>query len=233
MQDNPSKKSEIISAIKPCFESSSIHSFPQITTNKSFTIRLIWIICFTIGLGTCSVEIYRTLVEFSKHEVVTQIRVVTPSVIDFPEVKICSLNMFTTEFARQKILESLVQNGFEEKLNLMMNHSLFEIYDSFSAQSSYLGLSKFLDYVSLSIAMSLNDTEKAKLDSPVNELLISCTFQLNMCNVNQDFEYFYDTLYGNCIKFNSGKNMMGQIVDLKQSSATGRYNFYVDIIIVN
>jgi hypothetical protein len=44
-------------------------------------------------------------------------------------------------------------------------------------------------------------------------MLISCLYNFKACN-SDDFEWFYDTVYGNCYKFNSAKqtNRLDEIV---------------------
>ena len=48
------------------------------------------------------------------------------------------------------------------------------------------------------------------------------------------FEPFYDSLYGDCYRFNSGKNYTGHNVDIKRSTAPGySYGLWLDLHINN
>ena len=49
-------------------------------------------------------------------------------------------------------------------------------------------------------------------------MLISCLYASTACNAS-DFEWYYDTLYGNCYMFNKGSNS-----SIKMSTNTGKWN---------
>ena len=54
--------------------------------------------------------------------------------------------------------------------------------------------------------------------------MISCLFSLTECDLSKDFEYYYDTYYGNCYRYNSGRNMNGEATDRKQITTNGMLN---------
>jgi hypothetical protein len=58
----------------------------------------------------------------------------------------------------------------------------------------------------------------------INESIIECRFNQIECNVGQDFEYFYDVNFGNCYRFNSGKNLFGESVEKKYTIQSGILN---------
>ena len=47
---NYNKREAILKAIESTFNYSSIHSFPNLVENKSYVIKLIWIISFILSL---------------------------------------------------------------------------------------------------------------------------------------------------------------------------------------
>ena len=55
----------------------------------------------------------------------------------------------------------------------------------------------------LSIIMNKNDEFKKKFAFPENETLLWCSFNFNLCEVD-DFDWYHDWNYGNCYRFNAG-----------------------------
>ncbi|RMZ98095.1 amiloride-sensitive sodium channel subunit beta, partial [Brachionus plicatilis] len=57
---------------------------------------------------------------------------------------------------------------------------------------------------------------------PFNKMFISCIFSFQQCDENE-WLWFYDTIYGNCYRFNTiqSKNQLSQV---KKSYHTGKYN---------
>jgi hypothetical protein len=58
----------------------------------------------------------------------------------------------------------------------------------------------------------------------LNTELLSCKFQNYDCSLQNDFELFQDSFHGICLRFNSGKNMMGKTLETKYSYAKGNQN---------
>ena len=51
---------------------------------------------------------------------------------------------------------------------------------------------------------SLSVKAKKEFGYSFDEMFLACYFATKSCE-RDDFEYFYDYLYGNCFTFNSGK----------------------------
>lgn len=51
--------------------------------------------------------------------------------------------------------------------------------------------------------MNKNDEFKKKFAFPENETLLWCSFNFNLCEVD-DFDWYHDWNYGNCYRFNAG-----------------------------
>ncbi len=94
---NKAKKKALITAISTTFDSSSIHSFPNIIENTSKTIKFIWIISFIISLAICTYTIYESITSYFDYEVISRINVKNEGYIDFPMIKICNINPLTTK----------------------------------------------------------------------------------------------------------------------------------------
>ena len=71
----------------------------------------------------------------------------------------------------------------------------------------------FVSYMSSN--PDFNDTIKRSFGAELEDMLVECTFNLIRCNLS-DFEWFYDTYYGSCFRFNSNKT--------KQLSKKGKHD---------
>jgi hypothetical protein len=49
---------------------------------------------------------------------------------------------------------------------------------------------------------NLNDTSEKQLGFSLKEMLLSCSYNLLICNLS-DFTLFYDSVYGSCYRFKS------------------------------
>ena len=55
--------------------------------------------------------------------------------------------------------------------------------------------------------MNLDESIRKKFSQNLDYFVMTCLFGLIECNLTDDFEYYYDNNYGNCYKYNSGKNL--------------------------
>jgi len=78
----------------------------------------------------------------------------------------------------------------------------------------------------------LNETEKRKLSYHLEDLMIACSFNSNPCSA-KDFEWYFDSVYGNCWMFNSGLNLnTSQNIPLLFSSFPGEeYGFQLSLYV--
>ena len=79
----------------------------------------------------------------------------------------------------------------------------------------------------------LNKSEyKNAFDSNLNYKIIKCKYNSNyFCNVN-DFVWYYDYIYGNCYRFNIGKDFNNTLIKLKYINNPGKMNaFQLDFFI--
>lgn len=58
----------------------------------------------------------------------------------------------------------------------------------------------------------------------LNDTIISCTFNFIPCKIQNDFEFYNDSVYNFCFRFNSGKNMKGSSVETKYAFGKGQLN---------
>jgi hypothetical protein len=199
-------RKEILSQIKETISSSSIHAFPNIVQNKYKTIKFVWIVCFLISSAACAYLITTTISEYLNFEVVSKSTVKYLSSIDFPIITICHTTTFNTEYA-----------------NEFLNHNYSDFdFSKTPSQVKYDFLAnRYKSFVSVK---SLNESMKQKMGQNLDYLLITCLFNIIECNLVEDFEYYYDIMYGKCYRYNSGKNMNGESTSKKQITTNGLLN---------
>ena len=193
-----SLKKEIIDLTKETLESSSIHAIPNITKSKFILIKIVWFIFFLISSTACAFFIYRSVTDYFNYDVVTNVKVKYQSEIKFPVVGICNLNIINSESTNDFLLKTVFRNQYPD----MNGIDILRII----ANSEFL-----------------NKTNK-RYDIDPYDFIISCQYGGNKCDFDNDFEKYFDTQYGVCVKFNSGKNMKGSAFDQKTTYVSGYQN---------
>ena len=206
MSVNLKLSNKILKSIKDTLESSTIHAIPSIVRNRFYLIKIIWFLCLIVSSGFCGWFIQKSLTDYFSYDVVSKTDIVYVNKIIFPIVSICNLNLFSTP------------NGSEHVLTL--SRSIFGSTDFTTLNFGYPAA--LITNAVKNVGNYSFDREK--FGPNLNEILIRCKFNSQDCNLTQDFEYFYDVNYGNCFRFNSGRNMIGQQVPLKYVSRTGLTN---------
>jgi hypothetical protein len=202
------KLSEIISLTKETMEGSSIHALPNIVRNKYYTIKAVWFVCFIISTAGCCYLIIQSVNDYLSFDVVTKIQVNEKDKITFPMIKVCPITPFTSNYSLQLAQMLFKTTNIDDSilsLNQFSNNT-----DPYLVQSNFYISRSLLNYVFQTNAVKMNSTYRKKLGPTFDEILISCWSDLSVCNKSNDLDYFYDTIYGNCFKFNSGKNMNGE-----------------------
>jgi hypothetical protein len=208
-EPNNSLSKELLNSIKTTLESSTIHAIPNIIRNKFYLIKIVWFLCLIASTGVCAWLIQKSITDYFNYDVVSKTDIVYVNQIKLPIVSICNLNLFSTEKGSQHVLSlSRLIYGHDNYFGITFKYPSLLITNSVANISNYLF-----------------DRKSFGLD--LKDLIIKCEFSLQQpCDLIQDFEYFYDVNYGNCFRFNSGRNMLGQQVPFKYVSKTGIYNAF-------
>ena len=184
------------------FQISSLIILPKIINTNYGYLNYIWMICFILSSSSCSLFIFRNISAYMSNNIITK-TIVKNQVnvgLSFPIVGICNLNIFTTEYSKY-FLKQLFQTEYPQ-------------------QDQYFEALIYASYVN-----GLNyNFDRRFFGQNLKEFLIDCQFANSKCNFEQDFEYYYDVNYGNCYRYNSGRNMKGQKVDQKYVYTKGIYN---------
>ncbi|RMZ98490.1 amiloride-sensitive sodium channel subunit delta, partial [Brachionus plicatilis] len=120
--------------------------------------------------------------------------------IQFPTVSFCNKNPLNLQKTQSKTLHYL---------DLIQAFNLAKVYNntfSLMKETNFIISIDIIDY-----------------SFDLDEMLINCELNGITCNKN-DFEHFMLPEFGNCYKFNSGKNLLGNKIEIQNSSIPGKQN---------
>jgi hypothetical protein len=137
-------------------------------------------------------------------------------------ITICNNDIFTTDYAK-KLIENYT-NTTDINQSILNSNPFNNQTDPFYTQSIFYKYSSFMKYNFFTQSFIMNDTQRKKLGSSIDDFLVSCSFGLIECNKTKDFDYTFSFLYGNCYRFNSGKDMNGLSTDIKSITQPGYFN---------
>lgn len=188
-------------AVKECLihlvEESTIHGLPRIFKSEIRIVKLLWLICFLGSAGYCVYMTLGSIFNYLDYEVITSIESIrqVPSLL--PEITLCNYNQYQNPNTYSYI------NQIDSNLIVMNNfHRNFFIRNQLLAE---------------------NDSFKKSLSHDLSELLLECRLNDENCYAD-DFIWTYHPLYGNCYRFNSGKNKTSFDVEIKGVSRAGPNN---------
>ena len=190
------KQKNILNSIKVSLEGSSIHGIPNILRNDNNSIKFMWMICFLISTGVCGYSLSLSIIDYFEYNVITKISIKERDKMIFPIVSICNLNLFATPYSNN------VSN--------FMFKTTFPFYNQMLAAKAWSNM-----------VIKNYGFDRTNLGYSIKEFMINCQFNQIKCDLEQDFEYFYDINYGNCYRFNSGRTMNGTEIQQKYSYQSG------------
>ena len=176
-------------------DDSTTHGIDHFFKRHHPFIRLVWAVCFFASAAICFYMIAMSILAYLDYETVTKAQHINELTADFPTVSICNLNPYLTNSSWAFVEDILVKNGL---LNPLAPTAAFQYIFS-----DYLLIFRFLSGIN-SINPNLADSLRKSFGYDLNETLLSCIYNMEICTVD-DFEWYYDIVYGNCYKFNSGK----------------------------
>ncbi len=125
----------------------------------------------------------------------TNVKYIYETESDFPDVSFCDLNLFTTK-------DGL--NFYLNKSNEYLNNLSSSITENSSVEqlgSEKLLFMNMLNYINFNFIV-LNESIQKSIVNPLEKMLVSCIFNGFPCSLD-DFEWFYDSFYSSCYKFNT------------------------------
>ena len=214
------KQEKILEIILKWCNNLTIHAIPNIFRTEYLVIRIIWILALLTSSGFCAYMVYGSINNYLQFGVITTIRVTSENPMIFPSITLCNANAFVTEESYSYTDEFITNIFGLNSSDILKNEPKLSIlYSKYPLFMRYFASKFFIQ----NAAFILNETQKKSFGFPINKTLISCFFGLNDCD-ESDFTYYYDFLYGNCYKFNTGKYLNGSDQELKTISKIGKQN---------
>jgi hypothetical protein len=205
-QLKPSAYPLILAKVLEISRGSTSHGIPNIFKPTRAPIRVLWTVCFLAALTTCSFMIFLSITDYYSYDVVTKYETVSEIPSPFPAVSICNVNPLTTQEA-----VNLTEFFLESEFNLP-NLSDYALTPN---DNIFLYWANKLSMVN-AIIPDYGEENRLKLGSSGS--IISSSFN---GLYEYDFVSYFDINYGNCFRFNSGKNSTGHKVPIKFSYKPG------------
>lgn len=138
------------------------HGLPNIFRAKKTIGLLFWIFCFILSVGLCCAFVVQSVLQYLSFEVTTKSRIIPVLNLEFPTIKICNLNPFSTEYGIEYFAEYFreyqqSQNSYGIKLN--ENITNLEIFNNNLQLIKMTGLSRMSP-------LNFTDEQKKKLVYP-------------------------------------------------------------------
>lgn len=163
------------------------------------------------------------------------------------------IKLISTPHLILKLLLGVFALGSSGLASYMVVQSIFSYLDYGASSTSrtiyesptlfpkvtFCNVNKYATQYAYNLSMSgvdiqfLTNEEKKKLGRDLENCLVSCQFNLLVCDPS-DFVWSFDPWFGNCFTFNSGFDSNGNQTNLKQSTIAGykfglQVSFYVNI----
>jgi hypothetical protein len=206
------------------------HFHLNVFYSPHFILKFILLSFILLAYCLASYMTITLILNFLEYNVITTFRTVNETPTVFPKVTICNRNIFTSKHA----YDLLVRSNYTD-LNIL-NRKILKSDRSQAIVNFTLFRSKIVGQMK-----NFTMEQKEKLSHSLNETLLSCLFDYETCN-ETDFQWEWDTYYGNCYNFNSGFNSKGEKVELRKTFIDGSnfglhvefyVNFYEELMFFN
>ena len=157
-----------------------------------------WFIFFLLCNGASGFLVYQSIFSYLSFDVFVKFKVVFPQTVSFPAVSICNANPFQSDQAFAFVGAFLAKNNISDPAALK--------FDTDSYATEVNQLLRSYNFVQLdaqvnALAPNVSDATRQSFGSNLTDLVLSCYFNSGPCALS-DFEWFYDSTYGNCFKYN-------------------------------
>ena len=197
------------------FSTSTMHGLSRIIKTKNWIIKIIWLIFLLTSIGAFINYSIESLYDFLDYKVTTEIRTIYETPTIFPTVTICNKNMFTTDFGIEAIRLTMNDLNIPDILN-------YTVFANMSLQDRYIA-SDNVTFGAANRVFKYSARDKRKLGHSIEDFLIECKFDDVFCKISDDFIWYFDQLYGNCFKYNTGFDSLGKAIPLKKSIHPGKF----------
>ena len=168
-------------------QSLNIHGVPKVIRSKNFLLKLWWM-SLTFTSATFAIFFIRkTLMEYSRYYVTTEVRLNETNELDFPTITICNSNKLSTNFSLPYL--EMLKNQYEDK-------EKFNEFDLIK-DLKWFQVSRLFEKLNIT---DLNVRKNFTLS--IKDMIADCRFNRIDCNYS-DFEWIFNSRYGNCYRFNT------------------------------
>lgn len=164
---------------------STTHGIPHMFKREYACLKFFWLVCFVVSACVCAYVISKSVLNYFEYETVSKVETIFEVPTLFPTVSICNLNAFTTEEAFR------FNEAYFDQGNL--SNKVFDAY----LESSFT-----LPYAMLRYAVGANlhksnitDEIRQRMGLSLKDMIVDCTYNQKGCSPD-DFEWYFDTLYG-------------------------------------
>ena len=168
----------------------SFYGLSHILKTNFLIGKIYWSMIIIVCIGFLSFTMITSILDFFKFEVVTKIQFNPEVVSRFPAVAICNQNPFATNYSNQILKNFFDQPDIKSYLNKSNGINLKNLIE--------------IKFLAQAFANNLTIDHKKKIGYEINETILACTFNLEICDLSE-FQSYYDFFYGNCFVFNSFK----------------------------
>jgi hypothetical protein len=219
-EKNNSMKEEINEDILNLIDQLTMHGLPNVFRAKYKVMAFAWLSVFMLSSAFCVWMIVESIMEYFEYNVVTKIRIQSEIPLILPALTICNINPFITEDAFNFVQSVLNENAIFD----VRNSSLMEMIARYENHQIIMNI-VYTAYLVKTVTKSniRNETSRKSLGYSFEKFLISCIISSNKCDPN-DFVWYFDSQYGNCFIYNSGRYSNGTKAPLKAIQNQGRTN---------
>ena len=179
-----------------CVESLTTHGLPNLSRTKYTFIKIMWLVLTISSAGVSVYFITETLSEYAEYSVTTEVRLInSEESLEFPTISICNKNRFSTNYSID-----LVNDLIKSKYNRSFEDYFHSTYSDLKLSLLVKSFLQDNDIKYIFSNIEINEREKFTLS--LKDSLINCRFMDQNCS-HLDFEWFFNSKYGNCYKFNA------------------------------
>ena len=195
-------RSKYMKKVGSLLETSSWHALPNMVRSEYFFMKIFWLICFCLAFSYCSYVIVLGVLDYLAFRVLQNVELVSDYESEFPAITICNLN--SMDLSSQS-----TRNAFDSYL--LNQASLNGSYLSKQATNATLNPG----FCKKSIADAIRRIPGFNgYGFTLDKMYMSCTYDNKPCSIN-DFKVYNDSLFGTCVRFNTGKNRSNHDVPIK------------------
>ena len=208
--DSESKSRNVVYYARDFADKTTFHGISRIIQSKSLKVKIFWIIVFVVAVMVFCFQTTALLLKYYQYPSKVNLRI-EQFTTEFPAITVCNIRNF--DFLLLYKLDLLFKNITADRINLKYWQNAT---DNLTLKEYLSLLSKaFLHRVNTdlisrtTIASNLEKNVIRALGVRLEELVISCMYAGNECNMSSEFSYAFNPVYYNCYTYRT--NSTGEL----------------------